>query len=155
MVVQLLAPIFYQRAGDATDKQRIANVNDLILRLTGLILGVTGIVFFAAFFFHRQIFQIFVAKEYASVSHLLQWMLLAAGLFAAGQNISQIPMSQMKSHIIITPKIVTALLGTSLNLAGAYWYGTRGVVIASLLFSLIYFLWMVILLRFKRETKCL
>jgi len=145
MAMQFLAPIFYQRAGDASDSRRNANVSKLSWRLTGLALSVTGVVFLVTFLFHAQIFQIFVSKEYASVSHLLPWMLLAGGLFAAGQTITLNLMSQMKTHTIAVAKIATALVGIASNFAGAYWYGTTGIVIAGVLFSFLHFLWMLVL----------
>jgi O-antigen/teichoic acid export membrane protein len=151
MAMQFLAPIFYHRAGDALDRQRNANINKLSWRLTGLALGVTGAAFLGALLFHAQIFQMFVAKEYVSVSHLLPWALLAGGLFAAGQTIALNLMSQMKTHTMVAAKIITALFGVTFNFAGAYWYGTTGVVTAGVLFSVLYFLWMVALS--KRESE--
>ena len=147
MAVQFLVPIFYQRAGDASDHRRNAGVDSLSWRLTGIALGLTGAVFLAALLFHAQIFRIFVAAEYASVSHLLPWMLLAGGVFAAGQTIALNLMSQMKTQIMIAPKLITALLGVGLNFAGAYWYGISGIVIAGVLFSVSYFVWMAVLAK--------
>jgi O-antigen/teichoic acid export membrane protein len=149
MAVQFLVPIFYQRAGDASDLRRNANVSGLSWRLTGMALGLTGTAFIVALLFHAQIFRIFVAAEYASVSHLLPWMLLAGGVFAAGQIIALNLMSQMKTQLMIAPKLITALLGVVLNFAGAYWYGITGIVIAGVLFSMSYLLWMAALS--KRE----
>lgn len=145
MAVQFLVPIFYQRAGDASDNRRNASVSSLSWRLTGVALGLTGAVFFAALLFHAQIFRLFAAAEYASVSHLLPWMLLAGGIFAAGQTIALNLMSQMKTRIMIAPKLMTALLGVALNFAGAYWYGISGIVAAGILFSVSYFVWMAVL----------
>jgi O-antigen/teichoic acid export membrane protein len=142
MAMQLLAPIFYQRAGDASESQRCADVNKLSWRFTRLTLGVTGVVFLVVLLFHKPIFEFFVAKEYSSVSYLLPWMLVAGGIFAAGQTIALDLMSQMKTRVMIVAKVVTALLGVLLNLAGAYWYGTNGIVIAGVFFSVIYFVWM-------------
>lgn len=142
MAMQFLVPIFYQRAGDASDNRRNANVNSLSWRLTAMTLGLMGAVFFAALLFHAQIFRVFVAAQYASMSYLLPWMLLACGIFAAGQTIALDLMSQMRTREMIAPKLVTALLGVALNFAGAYWYGIAGIVIAGVLFSVSYFLWM-------------
>lgn len=145
MATQFLAPIFYQRAGDASDSQRNVHVNYLSWRFTGLALAMTGAVFLVALLFHRQIFRIFVARKYAIVSNLLPWILLSSGIFVAGQSISLNLMSQMKTHTMVMAKIITALVGVILNVAGAYWYGITGVVMASVLFSVTYFLWMILL----------
>lgn len=151
MAMQLLVPIFYQRAGNASDSQRNANVSSLSWRLTWLTLGITGCAFLLAILFHTQIFRLFVAKEYISVSYLLPWMLLAGGVFAAGQTIALNLMSQMKTHTMMTAKIITALLGVAFNCAGAYWLGTLGIVIAGVLFSVSFFAWMTWLSKQSEE----
>lgn len=147
MATQFLAPILYQRAGDASDSRRTAHVSHLSWYFTGLALGMTGAAFLVALSFHRQIFQIFVGKEYAIVSYLLPWMLLASGIFVSGQSISLNLMSQMKTRIMVMAKIITAVVGVIFNVAGAYWYGIMGVVMASVLFSVVYFLWMLVLFQ--------
>lgn len=145
MTVQFLAPIFFKRAGDAGDRRRNADVNHLSWRLTGVALGLTCAAYLAAFLFHGQIFRIIVAKEYESVSHLLPWVLLSGGLFAAGETIGLNLMSQMKTHTMAVAKIITALFGVIFNFGGAYWYGISGIVFAGVLFSVFYFLWMALL----------
>lgn len=153
MVLQFLAPIFYQRAGDASDSRRNADVYKLSWRLTWLALSVTGAAFLVALLFHAQIFRILVAKEYGSVSHLLPWVMLAGGVFAAGQSLALNLMSQLKTRTMIVAKIVTALFGVVLNFAGAYWYGIAGIVIAGILFSLSYVLWMAVLSKYEGAKK--
>jgi O-antigen/teichoic acid export membrane protein len=147
MGVQFLAPIYYQRAGDASDSLRNADVNRLNQRLSVAALGVTGLCFLADLLLRTPIFRIFVAGPYRGVSYLLPWMALSAGLFATGQIISINLMSQMRTRSMVTAKIATALLGAAANFAGAYFFGINGVVGAGVLFSLAYFLWMTALLR--------
>ena len=150
MVMQFLGPIFYQRAGAGSDSRRNANVNNLSWRLTGCALGVTCIAFLLAILLHAQIFRIFVAAEYSSVSHLLPWVILSGGIFAAVQTIALNLMSQMKTRTMMAAKVITALLGITFNLAGAYWYGTTGIVIAGIFFSVIYCVWMATLQTNRR-----
>ena len=145
MASQFLAPILFQRAGDATDNGRNHGVSILSWRLTMLTLGLTVIAFLLALMLHQEIFKVLVAPKYASVSDSLPWMLLAAGIFSAGQVIALNLISQMNTRMMMIPKIVTALLGIAFNMAGAYWYGAKGVVFASLLFSVTFFLWMAVL----------
>lgn len=147
MAMQLLSPILYQRAGDASDSRRNANVNNLSWRLTWVSLSLTGLFFLAALLFHTQIFWFFVATEYGSISYLLPWLVLAGGIFAAGQVMSHNLMSQMKTHIMIIPKIATALLGIIFNFVGAYLFGIVGIVFGGLSFSVLYFIWMVMLCK--------
>jgi O-antigen/teichoic acid export membrane protein len=147
MAMQLLAPIFYQRAGDGNDSRRNAHVNRLGWRFTMVTLVLTGIAVCGGMLLHSQIFQILVAEKYASVSFLLPYMLLASGIFVASQMIELSLMSQMKTKMLIVAKIASALLGVALNFAGAFWYGVKGVVVAGMVTSTLYFLWMAILSR--------
>jgi hypothetical protein len=62
-------------------------------------------------------------------------MVLSAGLFACGELLATVLMTGLRTKRLSTVKIVTALVGIGLNVAGAYWLGLRGVVFASLGFS--------------------
>jgi len=143
MAMQFLLPILYQRAGDASNSIRNADTNKLSWQLTWLSLGLTGVAFFVAIMLHHQIFQILVAKEYRTISYLLPWMVFAGGVFASGQTLATNLQAQMKTREMIGAKIITAVLGITLNFAGAYWYGITGVVCAGVVYSMLYFFWMV------------
>jgi O-antigen/teichoic acid export membrane protein len=69
-------------------------------------------------------------------------MVLAGGIFAAGQILALKMMSELKSAAMTAAKIVTAILGVGLNIYGASRFGLQGVVAAQVAFSVAYFFWM-------------
>lgn len=147
LAVQFAAPILFQRAGDATDPQRYAFVVRLSARLASLALGMTALGSTIVFFFHEQIFALVVDSAYQGMSYLLPWVLLAGGLFAAGQVLALNDMSRLQTRRLIAPKITTAIIGTALNVVGAFLYGVPGVVGGSVLFSASYLVWMLAISR--------
>jgi O-antigen/teichoic acid export membrane protein len=98
-------------------------------------------------FFHAEIFRLLVAEEYAAVSPLLPWMILASGVFAAGQTITLKLMTAMKTKSMIVPRLTTALTFVPLAFAGAHWFGVAGVVIAGIVVSVQHFCWLATLAR--------
>lgn len=142
MLVTLVSPILFQRAGDGVSTQRLANASALTKRIMSVVLLVAATTFLVTLAVHDWIFRAFVAKQYATVSYLLPWLILSGGIFAAGQVLSIDRMSALDSRGLIAPKVITAIMGGLLNILGAYLYGLEGVVAASLLFSVIYFWWL-------------
>ena len=84
-----------------------------------------------------------MAVEYREVSFLLPWLVLSGGIFATGQMLALKLMSDLKSSLMLWPKIITAILGVVFNLFGALVAGLQGVVGALLAFSIIYLTWFV------------
>jgi O-antigen/teichoic acid export membrane protein len=147
LIMSFLGPILYQRSGDATDNARNTNVHRLTWQMTHLSLMVTLFGFALTFFMHEWLFRLLVATEYRGSSHYLPWVVLAGGLFAAGQMLSLKLMSEIKSSSLTIVKITTALIGILCNVLGAAYAGMQGVVGALVLFSVIYFVWMVVIAR--------
>lgn len=153
IAVQFFTPIFYQRAGDATDGRRIDEVNRLSWQLTGFTLVLTAAACLLAILLHRQIFALLAAEEYRAVSRLLPWVVLTGGVFAAGQIIALNFMSQMKTRMIMVVKIVSSTLGAAFNVVLAYHFGISGVVIGGTLVAVLYLLWMVSLQSSTARTE--
>lgn len=147
MAMSFFGPILYQRSGDATNHVRNANVHQLGWRMTHLSLMVTLLGFVFTFALHEWLFGLLVASEYRGGSYLLPWVVLAGGIFAAGQMLALKLMSEMKSSAMTKAKIVTALAGILFNVIGAALAGMHGVVVALVAFSSIYFVWMAVLAR--------
>jgi O-antigen/teichoic acid export membrane protein len=142
LAMAFLGPIMFQRSGDATDETRNANVHRLSWWITWVILVMTVTGVAITFVLHEWIFRLLVAAQYRESSYLLPWVVLAGGLFAAGQMLGLKLMSEMKSAKMVSAKIVTALLGVAFNIYGASLAGLRGVVGALVAFSVIYLTWM-------------
>lgn len=147
MTMNFLGPICYQRSGDATDRVRNAVVNQIGWRMTFLSIVVTLCGFSITYVMHEWLFRVLVATEYRASSPLLPWIVLAGGIFSAGQMLAMKLMSDLKSAAMTTAKIATALIGVLLNVAGAKLAGMHGVVWALVAFSGIYFIWMALLAR--------
>jgi O-antigen/teichoic acid export membrane protein len=145
MLTQFLAPIFFQRAGDATDPERNTGVRRTCWRLTAVSLLTTGATVLVAAVLHRPIFRLLVDSQYASASRYLPWMLLAGGIFAMGQALALILLSEIRTRAMSVAKIVTACLGIVLNVLGAYRWGLAGIVAANLVFSVIFCAWIAVL----------
>lgn len=154
-VVSFLGPIFYQRAGDATDERRRGSVRALTWRITLACLGLTGVGFALACLMHEWIFAWLVSPQYRSVSYLMPWMVLAGGLFAAGQMLALKLISDMQASIMTSAKIWTGVLGVSANFYAGSILGVPGVVGALVIVSGVYVIWMLLLARKNFSMKSL
>lgn len=141
----LLGPILFQRSGDATNSERNDWVHRKSWQLTGFCLAITLIAFLVALAAHGLVFRLFTAREYWSVSSMLPWMLVAGGLFAASQAVGLKLQSDLKTGLLLVPKIVTSLVAVVLNVVGASLGGVRGVVAALVAFNVLHFGWMAVL----------
>jgi O-antigen/teichoic acid export membrane protein len=143
MAMTFVGPILYQRSGTATDHTRNSSVHRIAWRITLVGLLMTILAFGLTYMLHEWIFRLLVDAQYYSVSPILPWMVLAGGIFVAGQMLALKLMSEMKSAAMTTAKIVSAICGVGLNIYGAARFGLQGVVAALVAFSCIYFFWMV------------
>lgn len=147
LFLNLIIPVFFQRAGDGSDVSRIKNVHALNWRVTKMSLLLTfGLTLLSALF-HQLVFGLLAAADYHSVSWLLPGMVLSGGLFASGQFLAVDMMSKTQTHNLIMPKIATATMGAILNICGAIWFGIPGVVAASVIFSISHFVWILTLVK--------
>ena len=152
LVVQLLSPVFYQRAGDATDESRLGRVYHVNRLLSMATLIATGIATAFALGFHETIFRLLVSSQYRGISWLLPGIVLAGGLFATGQFASISLFSGTATHRMIIPKIASAIIGILLNVLGAVWFGVLGVVCACVVTSGIYMWWIMHLVKVRHNA---
>jgi O-antigen/teichoic acid export membrane protein len=140
-VNQLVAPIFYRVAGDGTDPDRLGRAVSLSRRLVLIWLMASAGLALLTVPLARPVVSLLVAPEYRSNWQLLPLLVLASGLFASGQFAALIFQITVQAKRLIAPKITTAIVGTLLNVGGAYFMGLTGVVLANVVFAAAYVGW--------------
>ncbi|MCL5995609.1 MAG: hypothetical protein M1546_06075 [Chloroflexi bacterium] len=155
LMAQLVAPVFFQRAGDASDVGRMKWVYRANWLLTLASVGLAFLGAAMAAVLHGVVFQWLVAPEYQFVSWLLPGIVFSGGLFAAGQLASLYLLSATESRSLLAPKVVTAILGAAANVIGAAWLGLPGVIGAGIVFSGAYLVWIVCMVVARRKGLAL
>jgi O-antigen/teichoic acid export membrane protein len=148
----LIGPILNQRSGDATDPARNADVHRVSMIITAVCLAATVLAFLVGILAHELVFRVLVAEEYRSISYLLPWVLLAGGMFAAGQVLSLKLMSDMRTKDLLWPKLMTSVIGVGLNVVGAFLAGLHGIIAAAIAFSALQLIWLGVLALRKNAT---
>ena len=141
VLVQLAAPVLFERAGDASDAGRLAASFRANARILLLVLGLTVVLTATVAVIHPLIARLLLAPAYRGASSLLPWLVLSGGLFATGQIAALFFMIAHDSKSLAIPKIVTATGGALLTFVAAHIAGVWGVIFAGLLFSAIFCIW--------------
>ena len=147
LISTFISPILFRLSGNATNENSNISVHLIVCRIAYFNIFITGLLFAFTYFYHEWIFSLLVAATYHSASYLLPWVILAGGLFSAGQTLSLRLMCEMLPASLTLPKISTAILGVGLNIYGASHFGLRGLVAALVGFSAAYLCWMACLSR--------
>jgi O-antigen/teichoic acid export membrane protein len=147
IVTQVFEPVIYMRAGDGTQEERLRFADQFNKWLVIGSLGLTALFAGVAWVISKYIFQIFVGREYQSVYYLMPLMIIAGGFFVAGQMSTLFLTTRKQTSSLITPKVVTAMVGVALNLVGAILFGIAGIVYAQIIYSFIYLVWILKIVR--------
>ena len=144
MVQQLVGPILFERVGNGVDPLRVKSGRSLLMKLNVLTaLGVlTGTL--TTLFFHELLFSFLVGVEYRHASYLLPQIMLAGGLFAAGQVAALGIIMGTTTTPLLPVKIGTGILGVLLSFVFAYYQGLDGVIFAAICSAAIYYVWVLI-----------
>lgn len=153
VLVQLVAPILFQRAGAGDNPERVRKAFQLNWYFIGTSLTVTLIGSGGMGLFHRQIFSLLAAPNYRAVSNLLPWLGLAGGLFSAGQIATLSLLSDANPKALLLPKTGCALMAVLLYFTVVWDFGLAGVIAAVLLVSAVYLVW-ILCITAKRQERC-
>ncbi len=135
------SPIVFGRAGDGTRTEELAASRHLNFQLCLLTVGLSLVLTALATAWHGVAFDLVGDAAYRDVSPLLPLVVLAGGLFAAGQVATLAPMANADTASLLLPKIVTSLVGVAMTAAGAALFGIEGVIGSNIAFGLLYAVW--------------
>ena len=143
VLIQVVVPVIFQRAGDGSDNLQISEAQKLNVKILGVFLVLVFAVFGFTTVFHRTLFSLLVAQKFRAVSVLFPVLVLSGGLYSCGQLAAYHILSGRTSNSLIIPKIGSAIIGTLITILGAKYWGLAGVVAASLVSSIAYLLWVI------------
>lgn len=147
LITQLISPIIYNIAGDASSEPNMRRVDRINNVLILSCLALTALYWTLTALFHRLLFRILLPPTYHAVSELLPWMAISGGLFATGQIATVRQMANRETGQLVSPKVATSLLWILLNILGARFFGIAGVVYAGAVASIAYLAWLLLLGR--------
>jgi O-antigen/teichoic acid export membrane protein len=158
MVMQFISPIIYERIGDNTDDERRKRGIDLLFKSLTMLSFLSTILVALAFLLYGPILRLFTPQGFWPVSYLLPYIIAGACLFNAGQLLTVVSQAFYFTKSLILPKLSFAASNIALNVLLGKRFAVRGVVIAMLVSSLLYAVWMALLTkkqinRYKIERR--
>tara|TARA_B100000212_G_scaffold342100_1_gene327596 strand:- start:15300 stop:16607 length:1308 start_codon:yes stop_codon:yes gene_type:complete len=154
MWLSFVNPVIYQRAGDGQNISRLRRIYHDCWKLTCL--GFILVLFLTGFtsLFHEFIFLILLPESYNSYSYLLPAVVFAGGIFSINHHITTAIHSHNKTTTLIIPTNLLHLIGLTLNILGAGYFGAKGLVLSSIIYSILKLSTTIILSRITyRELK--
>lgn len=145
LLVSLIAPIMYQRVGDAKDYARVQTVYVVTRNISLIVLAMSLVAAVLVSFWHEAIFHLLANERYHGLSNLMPWLVIAAGFQACHHVLGVRVSSTLKVSSIVVPQIVSAIVFVGLNVLGAFLGGVQGLVYGFVVASFIYFAWMLVL----------
>ena len=133
-----LYPILFNRAGSLKNNNQFNSANQLNNYYLLFILAVSFGTLAVFSIFSESVIRILTNEKYVGVAPLLPAMVIAGGFFYFGQYYTNRFMFSLQSDLLVLPKVLTAILGIGLNIAGTYYYGLPGLVYALLFTHVLY-----------------
>ena len=135
VINQFLTPVFFQKIGKGGKTGILNKVDNINLMVMIATIIISLLLFFTLIFLHEFIFENMVSVNYQQFSYLLPWVFLAAGVNGAGQSLMLPFLYKLKMKSLMNGKILSSIVGVTLNMSGALLWGLNGIVVSLLIFS--------------------
>ncbi len=139
-----LFPILFNRAGNLKNNRQLEHANTLNNWYLIFNVLLTAFLFLIFWLFGESVIRLLSHEKYVTVAPFLPLMVLAGGLFNFAQNYSNRYMMALQTKNLILPKVAASVAGILFNLAGAYWFGLKGLII-SVVFTQAFYVTMILL----------
>ncbi|MBU1196128.1 MAG: lipopolysaccharide biosynthesis protein [Proteobacteria bacterium] len=134
----LLGPVFFEKAGDGHDHERVgltAKLNErIVFFILILVLIGVGIAFWAGPYFC----SLLIDSQYQKGYWAFPWLVASSGIYAVGQQFLMSVYSGVDTGMIIPFRIVTTVLAVVCYMLGGMIYGFEGIVAGGMIFSILY-----------------
>lgn len=155
---QLSSPILFAKAANAKCPVRMLSAIKLNSIFAMGLFIITLAVSCVMWALHRVIGHFFIGEAFSSFSYLLPWFVLSAGIYSTGCQLLLSVQSCLKLKLLLVQNFVSLVFALICNYAGAYFWGLKGAIMASVVFSCFYtivalFLHILIAGRFYRAAK--
>ena len=112
----------------------------------------TSLLFLIFWLFGESVIRLLSHEKYIAVAPFLPLMVLAGGLFNFAQNYSNRYMMALQTKNLILPKVAASVAGILFNLAGAYWFGLKGLIISVVFTQAFYVTMILIVWNFRQRA---
>lgn len=141
ILMALIMPIIFSRAGDGADKQRVNRVSRSIVKFCFGASLIFLVATWIAYILHDAVFRLLVAQQYWGVSRYLPFAVLAAGLFQVSQFLSTIILADAKTSRLLPLNTIGNSLIIVLTVLCTRLYGMDGLFFSMVGGSTIHLCW--------------
>lgn len=142
MFMSMLVPILYARAGDSGNHQRIANVREIVYKISGLGVAATLLVAGITVFCHEMIFKLLVAEQYRDISVYMPLVVISAGLLQSSITLGSFLTSANNTKIVLPLAIYGQTIIAMANMVFTNLYGVHGLIISMIFGAGLHIIWM-------------
>lgn len=126
LVGQLLNPIVFERAGDATDPVRVSAGFAAVRIAAGAVAAWVAVCTVAAALLGTTLLELFASSAYAQAGPCLGLIVYGLGMIHVGNTLGLVPLMLKRMRGFTVLRAVHSVFALTLNVLGAWWWGIGG-----------------------------
>jgi O-antigen/teichoic acid export membrane protein len=147
LIMTILAPVIFSRAGDGSDKQKFQKLTRAIVIFCVVAFLLVLLCASLGAVCHGFVFHLLAAKQYGAYSHYLPFAMFAGGTMQVSYFLSGVVLASTRTKILLPINTLGNLLIIATNLLLAYLFGIGGLFAAIAIGSVIHLTWAIVNVR--------